>query len=84
VIPIVISIAANKEKRSRSRWNPYSRSLGIVVHDAPDTAFTFDRNNQLVELDKSQITVIVCETQPSRSGWQLPIYHKKDYAKCAP
>ncbi len=43
---IVISIPAKVEKRSRSRWNPCSRSPGIGVHDAMETAFTIDRNMQ--------------------------------------
>ncbi len=33
---IVISIPANAEKRSRSRWNPCSRSPGIGVHVRPE------------------------------------------------
>jgi hypothetical protein len=36
------------EKRSRSRWNPCSRSPRIGVHDALEAAFTFDWNNQLL------------------------------------
>jgi hypothetical protein len=43
---IVISISANAENRSRSRWNRCSRSPGIGVHDALETAFTLRRNNQ--------------------------------------
>ncbi len=45
---IVISIPATAENRSRSRWNSCSRSSGIGVHDALETAFTMDRNMQLV------------------------------------
>ena len=41
---IVISISAKTERRSRSRWNPCSRSPGIGVHDALETAFTVGRN----------------------------------------
>jgi hypothetical protein len=58
---IIISIPANAEKRSRSRWNPCSRSPGIGVHDALETAVTFDRNNQArkgcrAEADHSIVT----------------------------
>jgi hypothetical protein len=48
---IVISIPAKVEKRSRSRWNPCSRSPGIGVHDAMETAFTIDRNMHQTLLD---------------------------------
>ena len=43
---IVISIPADAKNRSRSRWNRCSRSTGIRVHDALETAFTIDRNMQ--------------------------------------
>jgi hypothetical protein len=45
---IVISIPDKVKKRSRSRWNPCSRSPGIGVHDAMETAFTIDRNMHLI------------------------------------
>jgi hypothetical protein len=41
---IVITIPANDENRSRSRWNRCSCSPGIGVHDALETAFTVGRN----------------------------------------
>ena len=42
----VITIPENAEKRSRLRWNRCSRSSGLRVHDALETAFTLGRNTQ--------------------------------------
>jgi hypothetical protein len=41
---IVITIPADAEKRSRSRWNQVHVPLENRVHDALETVTTIDRN----------------------------------------
>jgi hypothetical protein len=48
---IVITIPVNDENRSRSLWNRCSCSPGMEVHDALETAFTFDRNMHFLARD---------------------------------
>jgi hypothetical protein len=63
---IVISIPATAENRSRSRWNRCSRSSGIRVHDALETAFTIDRNMQ----SGPSRPRLVLSFATQRSGWR--------------